>query len=705
MGESVNSMIAVAKADDKDRIPSSLRKPTVVRELSLNTWKVVFEESGEAENLGVESFTHDSIVKFLSKNQYVSNQLISALKAIFDLGDNNGRNLIEQSSINVGLVLVVSDDEPDRELAARVWLQSRTNKQYLDVLIGAQVNFEYSRKTKCIREYFGISSFQMSAIDEEKIKTLVSAWCRENKKSEVVDTVVHTMGGVWCCNIVRGDPIKRVAVITEHRQSELSYRPAACDHIRIDPETGRIGILTRSPSFVSMYREVFGEVLTGVPDFFSGENICTLRPLREKGEQLFENDLPHGLQRVRVIELRWQRGGRDNIHIKGKDCFRILSDLGAQLTIGDLIEAKLDFYFAGSVKPSRVSIKVPNRIEIPDDDHEFKISRYLDNVGIRGRFDEAIEQLNFWSLNPWHLPESMWRQQIGEDFDVLRNEGCLQNMELETVKHPDYPTCSGVMSVEYIPGKEQAVVAVSNDEHLGIRTLTPTDYNGYKLDLSKVGTQIANTLSLHGDIKEITNGLWCLGYRVFSTVTIQVFFAATEPTKDTTVFVSQYSNGHRPVLIIPEGCSSNNNLPIVYSRVTSNDYDDLIRKIVESLQIQNDVEPQLYLPHDLILDCRRNRTWYKGQEIKGLDATTHPFKFAKKVIEANGELVSKYDLNEYISPCNPEEGVAKAAKSDFLKKIKKTYTDLNEIAPDEVKNIFQSKSRGYYLGCTAIVLS
>jgi len=700
MGEAETAIAVAANTDDKSKIPPSFRKPTVVRELALNTWMSVFEKAGEIENLGSENLSYDSIAKFLCKNQHVSNQFISALKAVYELGDNIGRNLIEKASIDVGLALKASDDESDRELAARIWLQSRTNKQYLDVLIRAQVNFAYSRKTKCIREYVGESSFSVDTLDGDKIKNIISMWCRENKKSEVVDTVVYKIDGVWCCNIVRGDPIKRVAIITENRQSELSYRPAACDHIRIDPETGRIGILTRSSSFIPIYRKVFGEILTGNPDYFSGENICTLKQLQKKGGQLFEKNLPHNILRVKTVELRWQRGGHDSIYIKGSDCFRILRDLDVQLKVGSLVEAKLDFYFAGSKKPSRVSIKVPNRIEIPGDEHELVITRYLDNVGIRGRFDDPINHLDFWSLNPWHLSESMWRQQIGEDFDTLRKAGCFNNIELETVKHP---TGSGIMKVEHIFDK--AVIGVSDEDHIGIRTLTPTDYNGYELNLSKIGAQISNSLALLGDVKEVNNGLWCLGYRSFTTVTIQVFFATSEPINNTTAIVNQCSNGYKPVLIIPDGCSYNDNLSIVYSQITSNDFDDLLQKIIESLQIQEHVDPPTYLPnYDLILDCAKNKTWYKGHEIKNLDAVTQPFRFAQKVAEAKGELVTKNSLNKFLSPSSTDEKVASKAKSDFTNKIKAAFEDLGETMPSEAKSIFLSKRGGYYLGCTAKVL-
>lgn len=696
-------MIEVTVTNDKEKIPPSYRKPTVVRQLEVATWKMIFEKIGEVDNLDLKKLSYDSVDKFLCSNQPVSTQFILALKAVTELGNHAGRNLIEQASVDVALALDTSDEESDGELVARVWMQSLNNVQYSDVLTRALFSFEFSRKTKNIKEYVGESGFLIDSIDSDQIESMVSGWCRENKKSEVVSTYLYKIDAIWYCNIIRGDPIKRVAVIAENRQEALSYQPAAYDHVRIDPETGRIGILTRSSVFLSVYREVFGEVLTGKSGFFSGENICTLKPLQIMREKLFENNLPHDLQRVRVVELRWQRGNNDNIIVKGKDCFQILHDLGAKLITGNLIETKLDFYFSGSFRPSRVSIKVPNRIEIPENKHELSITRYLDKIGIRGRFDDALDKIDFWSLNPWHYSESMWRQQIGEDFDILRKEKCFHNIDLETVRSPDYPDSSGVMGVEHIGN--DTIIGISEEDHIGVRTLTTSDCEGYKLDLLKVAIQIGDKLSLQGDITEMKSGLFSIGHRSLSSlVDIQVYLVTEEPTKDTSEVIKQHSNGYQSVLIIPEGNTCDIRIPIVHSRITSGYFDDLIRKIVERLGVHQEVDPPLWLHHDLILDSKNNKAWFKGHEIQKLDVSTHPFKFAKKIVEANGESVAKEKLNEYLSPHNLDDGVARKAKSDFIKKIKNTFDAIGIAQPDEVSQIFRTVKGGYAIKCSARII-
>lgn len=350
--------------NNRELIPHTYRDATVIRELSVNTWKLILEASAELHRIRGKELSHDLMHNLLIENNSVDVRLITALRAIFDLGNDVGRDLLDQAGVDANLDMEISDDESHRELAARIWIKGQTDKKYFDVINRALAIFEYTHKpSSSIHEYAGETSFPVN-LDKEEIENLVSKWCKENKKNEVVSIDIFHVNDFWFCNIVRGDAIKKVSEIKDRTQAELRYRPAVCDNIRLDPSTGRIGINCRSDKLISAYREIFGKILADKRDFFSGEKICSLEILRKNGPIIFDKHKPHDLRAVTVTELKWQRGGVDTVIAKGNDCFKIFNDLGVKLNIGQLIEAKLAFDFFGQPRFVRVSVKVPNRIYI-----------------------------------------------------------------------------------------------------------------------------------------------------------------------------------------------------------------------------------------------------------------------------------------------------------------------------------------------------
>ena len=340
-------------------IPQAYRDTNVIRELPLTSWLTIIQKTPESSVFVDPDLTYDHIHNYITDESLVSAQFISALKTIFELGAEDGRTLLEQAAADIQLEIDSSDHESDRELAARLWVLSQGDIRFLDLLMRAHVSHEYSnRKISNIREYAGESGFPVNQIDTVAIQSLVSNWCIENGKSEVVTINAYKKDNFWYCNITRGDPIKRVTEVKQKNLASFSYHPAVWDHVRIEPETGRIGISSRSPNLITTFREVFGTVLTGKGNYFSHEKICSLEPLQACGKSLFDLHKLFNLRFVNLTELKWQGGnGSDTFIVRGKDCFKVLDDLQVNIQVGELTEAKLSFNFYGLPRPIIVIIK------------------------------------------------------------------------------------------------------------------------------------------------------------------------------------------------------------------------------------------------------------------------------------------------------------------------------------------------------------
>ena len=683
-------------------LPTAFHDVTRLRELSIPTWHSILAAAGESGRIAAAT-SHDALWQSLTANP-PGDALIDALEVVNELGTDPGRELLLNAADDRQAQLGAVDDEPAGELAARIWVQSRTSTPLAEVLMRARLGAYEASQVRPYREFVGERAVSGGSLDGEKIKEAVSQWCRENGKSEAIEVYVTQSAGEWRCEVLRGEAAKRVVEIRNRQPEILNYRPGVADHLRYDPETGRLGIATRSPRLLRMYREVVGSILSGSQTFFSNENICTLKPLQQQGRGLFDRHRVPGIVRVDVVELRWRRGDRDKVWVTGPDCFKILDDLHARLVEGELVQARLHIWFAGAGRRGQVTITVPGRIEIKAGANEQLVERLLDEIGIRGAFGANEERLDLWSLYPWRLREDLWRRHLGGDaFDRLVKQSAFQSVRLEAVPHPDHPGFEGALATEELGGTD--TVGVSDDPAVALRTLTSSDVMGYQLDGSWMARDISGALGLEGTSREITSGVWFLGRRTLSpSATVAVFLATRQPSDTAAHSVGAAANGARPALLVPSGRAAEGASTQIECRVPQGPYDGLLGQIVERLNLQDQVSPAVYRPEELIIDPRKGEAWYRGTPLTKLQAGTHPFKFAEKVVAARGQVVTKEVLRDHLSPANSDDGIVKKAKADFAKRVEESFTDAGTVCPATVKEIFKSQLGGYVLKATAYLV-
>ena len=108
-----------------DMLPTSFHDMTVLLAVGASTWQRVLDAAGEHERLKGQPFTHDGLWKSLASDAPAAgSDLLDALEVLHELGTDGGRDLIQQAAEDQQVDLQSSDDEPSRELAARVWIQS-----------------------------------------------------------------------------------------------------------------------------------------------------------------------------------------------------------------------------------------------------------------------------------------------------------------------------------------------------------------------------------------------------------------------------------------------------------------------------------------------------------------------------------------------------------------------------------------------------
>lgn len=684
-------------------LPTAFHDLTNLLVVSIETWHSILTTAREDGRV-VAASSHDALWQSLTTD-HPGETLIDALEVLNELGNDSGRELLQNAADDREIQLGAVDDEPAGELAARIWVQSRTNTPLAEVLMRARLGAYQASHDRPYREFVGERAIFGESIDRVKIKNAVTRWCRDNGKSEAIEVYVTKNADEWRCEVLRGEAAKRVVEIRNSQPEILNYRPGVADHLRYDPKTGRLGIATRSTRLLRMYREVMGSILSGNHEYFSNENICTLKPLQQQGRSLFDRLQIPGIVRVDVVELRWRRGDRDKVWLTGPDCFKILRDLHARVEVeGELVQAKLLVWFTGVGRRGQVTITVPGRIDINAGAREQIVERLLDEVGLRGAFGQDNERLDFWSLHPWRQREDLWRRHLGAGaFDHLLREKALRSVRLEAVPHPDHPGQEGALATEDLDGS--ATIGVSDDPAIAIRTLTPSDVMGYELDVSWVARAITGVLGLDGTFREIASGILLLGQRTLAPgVNVAVFLATRQPTDTAAHSVRANGNGARPVLLVPTGRVVEGEVLQLECRVPQGPHDGLLGRIIESLNLQSQVSPSIYRTEDLVIDSMKGVAWYRGTTLTKLQADTHPFKFAEMVAAAQGQVVTKKTLQEHLSPSSTDDGVVRKAKADFVNRVAESFAEAGLDCPPTVKEIFKSQLGGYLLKASAYLV-
>ncbi len=681
-------------------LPSSFHDLTAFMEVAPATWRAVLDIAGETHRLAGETLTQEELLASLTAEP-PGPELRDALEAIHELGSDAGRELLQQAADDVQVSLGLIDEVPARELVARLWVESRTTDAMATLLTRARVNSPALSQERQCREFAGKRG-ATGPIDREALATAIKSWCAANSQNADVFVSAYQRGDECWYEVLRGDPLKRVVEMRNSRPNILDYRPASSDLLRYDPKAGRLAIATRSPRRLQMYRQIAGSLLSDDQEFFTNENICTLRPLQGRGRALFEF-LPPEIFIIDVVELRWRRGDRGKLLLQDRDCLALVEEFGIRMTEGKLIEARLSVTFAGAARRGSVSIKVPNRIEINAGMHEALIESVLDEVGIRGQFDDSGQQLTVWSLYPWREPAERWRKCLGIDFDGLAEQGLLRAIRMESTTPPDHPAATGALTV--VPLGNSLLVGVSEDPAINLRTLTVSDVEGFELDGRRLADRFQAELHLVGPVAEVDDGILLLGHLTLSeSVTISLFLALREPSADAEQRIRGAAQSMHVALIAPLGCRGDLGVPQVTTSLRAQPDGRLLPRVIERLKLQDVLDPPLWAREELIFHEERGQVWFKGELLTKLTAGTSPYKFALEVARAKGRLVTKNELNDLLSASRTDGETARAAKLGFLRALKNSFEAAGKANPPEAKGIFASPNHGYRINVTSLVI-
>jgi hypothetical protein len=660
-------------------LPLAYLDAAVVEEVPMDLWHRVFEEVGWPASLrpNAESFTHADVLDAFARDE-PTDGLLQLLEALHTLGTEGGADAI-QTALDDQRVSrnVLPAGAGERELAVHLFLAQRKDASLADVFARAQVQVQAQGEHRRYHEFLGSKprGVQQLAAKVRAFEEATRAYCQERDLGDHVQVRAFDDDGAYVFQILRSHRTRKPLAVIEGRSARatISYRPVHGDLLRYEAAVGRLRITAQAPSVVAFYRRTLGRVLFDDEEFFTGDPICNLRVLQERGRAALERHEVVGIGRVRMTECLWERADRTLLHLRAPDCFREIEALQLPLTEGTLLQARLKLDVIGaSTRPVTVNVRAPSRIEVTQHRHEALVDRFLMEIGIRGRPGPNATP-TLWSLAPWRHTRDVWRTVFGRDTDSMIERGVLQQTRLDRLADADEPAAGRTLTV--VPLDEGGFYGVSGEPELPSRTLTATDLDGFELQPEALRLLLRAQLGITGMASswDGVEALLDLGSITIGEQRVYLAYAIRRPPGSVGERLRPRAGGAPVVLLCPSTDPVAVDVPTAPVEHPVPSREEALRGAVAAAGLQHAVPALFMAPAGvrLVVDRTRGMVWVDGHPIHELKPGNRPFRFVTLLAEAMGRPVESFAIKAELSDARQDgDTVTRQAKTNANKAIR-----------------------------------
>lgn len=685
------------------QLPLAHLDASVIEEVPIVLWRKVFEAVGWPASLAGKKgrFTHAEVLHAFERDE-PTDDLLLALEALHSLGTEAGRDAIwaAMSDRHV-LPQALPKGAGEREFAIHLFLAQRTDAALGEVFARAQAEVQESADQRRYNEFMGKGARVVANLHarEVALRDATSRYCQAQDLGDHVHVRSFEDDGDYVFHVIRSHHTKKPLAVVPGRaaRATIEYRPVHGDILRYDAAVGRLRVAVRAASMVEFYRRTLGHVLFDDPDFFTGDPVCDLRVLQERGRDALEaHDLP-GIGRVRLTECLWERGDRDLLHIRSSDCFRQIEDLQLPLEEGTLLQARLKLQVVGkSTRPVTVNIRVPSRIEVSNKIHERLVDDYLEAIGVVHPGSRST-RLDLWSLHPWRHPTAAWRALFGSDTDTLVAQRVLVPVRLESVADPGARGAGRVLAAH--PMKPGEFYGVSRMPEIPSRSVTETDIDGLELEPDALRQYLRSQWVLTGaSTRWDGHELLDLGELEVGAHRFRITYALRQPPVGTGDRLrARVRAGTHPIILLPTDREDGSELAKVVLGGPLPSRQEVVRGTISACAL-TDAVPAIFTASEktrLVVDTRLGKIWFDGVEVPGLRPGTHPFMLVEALAKACPQAVPTPDLSTSLSGARTDgDTVARQAKSQATKLIREAAAAAGRVL--EPHDPFPSGPSGYY---------
>lgn len=656
----------------------SLMDSSAVEEVSLDLWRCLFDAVGWPATLatGKEEICHSHVAEALQRDS-LGDELLQAIEAIHVLGTESGAEAIIRALDDQHMAsTILVDGLGERELALQLFLAQRADAAMAEVFLRARVETEARGATGAYYEYLGREARSVKAPKSKaaQLRAMTLQFCRDRGLGKHVEVRVIEGDDACMFHVHRSHRLRKPLAVLPGQEGRgpIAHHPVHGDVLWYDAATGRLRITARSASVVGFYRSTLGQVLFDDTAFFTGEEVCSLRVLQERGRAALETHEVHGVGSIRMTECLWERGPGDLVHLRGGDCFRQIETLRLPFEEGRLLQVKLKVPVTGrSTRPVTVNIRVPSRIEVTQPRHQQLIERVLQRVGIH--MPGPLARAGDWSLTPRRRRLEQWRSVFGRDTDGLIQRGVLRPIRLQAVDAPEVAGAGAVLQV--VDLESGGAYGVSRVREIPSRSLTETDIEGFELDPEALRRELRNRFGADGstqpwnDQSEILD----IGEILLGDQRLRLSYALRPPQPGIGATLRAQANGSHHVLLVPGQAALPVELVAALLDSPLPSREDAISAAVAAAGLQRRVPAIYSAPAGtrLVVDTVQGAVWFDRVRVPGLTAGTHPFRFVELLARRAPEAMTGEELVQELSPARDDENVtARRAKHHATRAIR-----------------------------------
>jgi hypothetical protein len=680
-------------------LPLAHLDAAVIEEVSLDTWKDVFDFVGWPDSLMGRraSFTHENVLEAFQKDE-PSDHLLQALETLHDLGTEAGRNAIVTAMSDRRVPLdTLPQNTGEREFALRLFIAQQSNASLADVFARAQMQLQEGGDQRRYNEFMGREPWSVVKLSAkaQMFKELILQYCRASDLGEHVEVRAFEDDGAYVFTVLRSHHVRKPLAVLPGRaaRATIEFRPVHGDILRYEASLGRLRIAARAATMIEFYRRALGKVLFDDETFFEGAPVCNLQVLQEKGREALNAHDILSVGRIWMTECLWERGDRNLLHVRSSDCFRTMEELRLPLSEGTILQAKLKVQVIGkSTRPVTVNIRVPSRIEISQKSHERLIERVLDAIGIRNSAP-SVRATDLWSLYPWRQPTHLWRALFGPEMDALVQNGVLAPIQLDSIPHPDHPGAGRVLEPHVL--SDGQFYATSQMPEVSARSVTATDLDGLELSPEQLRIYLRSKLAItSGGTTWGGDELLDLGIIELGDYRLHTSYALRELIAGAGARIRAWANGIPSVVLLPSSTAKSLEIPHVVLNAAVPTRTQILPAAINACGLANAV-PAIYVAPEgarLVVDTHLKKIWFDGVEIEGLQPDSQAFRFIEQLARTPA-LVSSDELSNDLSPGRLDgDTPARQAKSKANKLIREAMIKVGR----NFEDIFPTAGTGYY---------
>jgi hypothetical protein len=351
----------------------------------------------------------EAVAALLRTSQGLPPALHEAVATINEMAQPEAQEQLEAALAKAGSPLRLEPDSSSEDLAVQAWLAAPEllTRVLNQLRMRRLASFECFRHRPVNAEPAPAPAVpDASAI--ERLTAVLDAWfARHNRGQQTVRIEVYPgpapapgsacpePGELWFL-VQHGDTITRRPTVDHQQRGIVRFRPEKDDVVVISPGQDELRINARTKGQRELYRQEFGRLWRGDPEYFCERETYTLEPLRTWGRDALSVHGLAGIYRITLQQLQVvNRADPDQVTTyEATDLFAPAdTDPGSPVipANGLLAWAAFQIHFTGARRPELVQIRPPNFLKVSRNCDLWLLGQWLRASGIKlvGTHSEA----------------------------------------------------------------------------------------------------------------------------------------------------------------------------------------------------------------------------------------------------------------------------------------------------------------------------